>query len=87
MPKAAMDENDLAVPGKNNVWTPGEILPMQTKAVAKPMEKRPHHQFGTCVLAADPAHEGRSLAGGHRIHRLGLKVPAQTRYWGNFSAP
>ena len=37
VPKAAMDEDNFSAPGKHNVRSSGQISPIDTKAIAKPM--------------------------------------------------
>ena len=56
VPKAAVNEDHLAPPYKDKVWTAWKRAPMQPKPVAKPMRKRAHDHFWLCVLALDRAH-------------------------------
>lgn len=68
VPKTAMDEDDLAEPGKYQIRFARQIFRMQ--AVSKPdaMYKAANLQFGPCVLAVDARHPLTSLLLCESVH-------------------
>ena len=57
MPKASVNEDRLLSTDKHYVWTPRQLLPMEPKTVAQPVQKRADHQLGLGMLRADARHQ------------------------------
>ncbi len=57
VPEAAVDEDNLAVPGKNDIGAAGKVLAMKSKPVTALMQNRPDDKFRPRILAANAAHE------------------------------
>lgn len=68
MPETTVNLNDLAQPGERHVWTARQVPPMKAEPKAEPVGQTAHHQFWTCVLASDTAHERAALSGGQLVH-------------------
>jgi hypothetical protein len=45
MPKTTMYEDDLAPPGKHQIWFSWQILSMEPKSIAERMQELPNSQF------------------------------------------
>jgi hypothetical protein len=56
MPETAVDEDDSFIFRQHDVWLAGEILHMQTKAIAQAMEEATDDEFRTRVFGTDAAH-------------------------------
>jgi hypothetical protein len=61
MPKAAVNENDELVPGKDQVRLPWQVTPMQPEAEAHRMQKPPHNQLWLSVGRSDARHQRTSF--------------------------
>ena len=61
MPKAAVNENDELVPGKDQVRLPWQVTPMQPEAEAHRMQKPPHNQLWLGVGRSDARHQRTSF--------------------------
>ena len=61
VPKAAVDENDLAASRKNQIGSTGQILVVQNISVTETMSCPANHHFRFRVLAGYGCHVGTSL--------------------------
>lgn len=68
MPEAAMHKYDLSSTWQNDVRLSGQILAMETEAVAHRVQESPNTHLGSGVLAFDGLHDAPTLFWGPRIH-------------------
>jgi hypothetical protein len=68
MPEAAMHEDYLAHPGKNNIWSPRQPRKMKTVPVSEPVNKPSHEKFRLGILTAHQSHPRASFGLGESVH-------------------
>lgn len=68
VPEASVDEDDHAKSRKNNVGLAGQLFVVQAESVSHFVQQRPHHTFGTSVLAANTRHVVAALLRCQRVH-------------------
>ncbi len=61
VPVAAMNKNDCAVSGKDDVRFPGEVFSVEPVAVAIRPKPFAHHHLGARVLPLDSGHVEAAL--------------------------
>jgi hypothetical protein len=64
MPEAAMNEDDLAAGGEDEVRVAGEIGGVEAEAIAEPMDERAHAKLGGGALGANAGHAFGALRNG-----------------------
>ena len=64
MPETAVDKDDLAPRGEDEVRLPGEVGAMEAEAVAEAVGKGPHEPLGGGALVADEGHAFGTLGWG-----------------------
>jgi hypothetical protein len=70
MPKAAVNEDHDLVFGYYNVWLTGEVFAVETKPIAKSVQRLAHPDFRKRVFRGYPAHDlGPAFARVH-VHKL-----------------
>lgn len=67
VPEAAVDEDDGAVFGQDDVRVAGQVASMESEAVAEAVEDRPDADLGGGVFALDGGHDAAALFGGELI--------------------
>lgn len=70
VPEAAVDEDDRAVLGQDEVGFAGQgpvFRASDSKAVAETMEHGSQGELGPSVAAADAGHDGGALGGGEDV--------------------
>jgi hypothetical protein len=61
VPEAAVNEDHRASARKHEVGLSGQILPVETEAIAQSVDKPPDDQFRGSVLAFHRAHDRAAL--------------------------
>jgi hypothetical protein len=56
VPKAAMYKNDLLQPGKSQIRTAGQVIPVQPESVSQTVRKTAHPELSLGVAAAHGSH-------------------------------
>ena len=56
MPKTAMNEDDLSMTRKDEVWCAGKFANVESVAIAKCVRNTANRKFGRCVFRADSRH-------------------------------
>lgn len=56
MPEATMHEDHLPTTRKDDVWSAGQIPPIDPESVSKPMRELPNLHFGLAARLADSRH-------------------------------
>ncbi len=74
VPKAAVNEDNLATTRQHDVRFAGEILFVKAEPVTHCMEQSAHDDFGSSVLVLDGLHDAPSLFGAACIHSQKLMV-------------
>ena len=69
MPETAVDEDDLAPTGEDQVGRAGQVAAMQAEAVAEGVDQATDGELGAGVLAADAGHAFGALGGGEAVHQ------------------
>lgn len=72
MPKAAVDEDDLAPRGKDQIRFARQSRAMEPKTVAQPVDQASDVNFGRAALALDPPHPLTALFRGERVHQKAI---------------
>ncbi len=71
VPEAAVDEDDGAVFGKDEVGPTGELFVFRAvdgEAVAEAVEHGAEDELGFCIAATDAGHDFGSLLRGEEVH-------------------
>ena len=56
MPETAMDENDGPVPRKHDVWTTGQVFPVEPESKSSVVKQLPNQDLWSSIPAADCCH-------------------------------
>lgn len=73
VPEAAVDEDDGAVLGEDDVGSAGELA-LQAEAQAAGEQELAHQDFGLGVPALDGSHASAALFGGHRVGHVLITI-------------
>jgi hypothetical protein len=68
VPKATVDEDDLAARSKDKVWPAREVGDVQSVAVAEAMRQPSNQEFGLGIAAAHSGHNATANFRPHVIH-------------------
>lgn len=75
VPKAAMNENGSAQPGKNEIGSTRQVAPVEPKAKPQAMCSLPDPDLRGCVLGGDTRHCVRAAFRGKLVRHLILLIP------------
>ena len=68
VPEAPVDENDFLAAGKDQIWSAGELMIVESITITQAVDKLPDEKFGHRVFAPDAAHVLAALRFGEAVH-------------------
>jgi hypothetical protein len=67
MPKAPVDEYDLAAPREDEIWAAWQVSAVQAEAIACPVKQRSNEHFRTRISALYRTHDCAALFRRERV--------------------
>lgn len=74
VPEAAVDQHYFPVARQDDIGFAGEVVAVETKAIAKGVKETTDAQFGSSVLAADIRHDLTAFGLGEGVSHHGVSL-------------